>query len=804
MKFARAIIFFAFIFTIRNCFGSLIITEIMYNPVGSDYDLEYIEIYNNGSEIDLTNYSIDGNNFGDVNISNGEYIVIARELIDTDDEDTLSFESVWGNADGTWNISDANYTAVDGYFSLANDHDIINLSDKTNSIIVKYSNTGYYSNSSYQLINTTWINNKPSPGKKNIYVSPEQKKPGKDLEIEVLFSRANIDLTYNKLFKIINLDHISGITDKIFVKVKYNISKNKSILKKRVFNVTVNSYTTANTGSFMFNESGNYSICARITHSSENDTNLENNRICKIINVVDTTKIACNVSLKIDTEKLFYNNSERISFKNNLSNESFSYKITYWITDLFGNYIKDPYTTQNTNKKSYTANIKETDQVLIIKSNITNIACNDSYKKDNYAEKMVIIKGKKDLNSNLKIDKIYTGSDNKASFGDFLRVRFSAYKGDTQKTSVKTWIEDDENRVSYITYSNINSKYDETEITVPVRIKPNCNEKYREGRYSVVVSGLDVEDRKDVVLKGITNSLCKKTKSTSSDQKTVSEDQEKYEITELKEKYYNDEKITFSIKVNNKEKQNKDYDIWSYIYRGPKSYSGNRISNIKHVSIPGEKITKIDLENKLIENITGDFKIKIKIQDKDRKTPDELTEDIKIIGRESEKTTSLENEIETDMPKISSFYTLSRKYDEEINLYAGIENLKKNLSLILDSYDSTKHFDAEKKNKFNVKLVSGKNLFLLTLFENDKEIDKKELIIFATESELISYQDTLKFYSEKPDFNSFEIESSMDSITGNAVKKEVVSSKEKTEMMLPALIIFSIALSVAAYLKLKK
>ena len=74
--------------------ADIYITEIMHSPSISDPDGEWIEIYNSGDTVvNLSNYTIDGNDFDDITIQPDEYIIVARELLDGNDEDTDSFES---------------------------------------------------------------------------------------------------------------------------------------------------------------------------------------------------------------------------------------------------------------------------------------------------------------------------------------------------------------------------------------------------------------------------------------------------------------------------------------------------------------------------------------------------------------------------------------------------------------------------------------------------------------------------------------------------------------------------------------
>ncbi len=133
---------FVFLFLIKTVCADIVLTEVMYNPIqGSDTDLEWIEIYNNGTNSeDLSLWKIDGNTFDDFTISPGEFVVIARELIDGTDLDNESFENIYGNGDGAWNSDDENFRAFDGDFSLT-ELDTINITDGTYFEILNYNSS---------------------------------------------------------------------------------------------------------------------------------------------------------------------------------------------------------------------------------------------------------------------------------------------------------------------------------------------------------------------------------------------------------------------------------------------------------------------------------------------------------------------------------------------------------------------------------------------------------------------------------------------------------------------------------------
>jgi len=205
--------------------------------------------------------------------------------------------------------------------------------------------------------------------------------------------KINANTEIDKFFKVTYLNHTTGEKEQVFVEVYYNVTRNNTLLKEDVFNVTVNSYTTSKTGYYFFNQTGNYTICGEIILTALDESNFENNKACKNFSVISTEHIPCNISLTIETEKLIYENKEKISFKNLLNNDSFNYEIEYWVEDLFGNIFKKPYTTSNLNKKSYTPKIENKVEVLKIIANISYLACNDSNKSDNYYETLIIVKG---------------------------------------------------------------------------------------------------------------------------------------------------------------------------------------------------------------------------------------------------------------------------------------------------------------------------------------------------------------------------------------------------------------------------
>jgi len=128
-----------------------------------------------------------------------------------------------------------------------------------------------------------------------------------------------------------------------------------------------------------------------------------------------------------------------------------------------------------------------------------------------------------DYSSKLTIDRVYLGDD-KAKFGDSLRVRITIYKGDTSKYNLDLYVVDENDKqVSKRSELNIEDKFTNYTLIVPVQLNPNCNMKYNNGTYKIVLKGLDDETTEEIKIEGITKSLCEviKIKEKTSSEKAL-------------------------------------------------------------------------------------------------------------------------------------------------------------------------------------------------------------------------------------------------------------------------------------------
>lgn len=154
--------------------SDVVINEVMANPFGDDPDFEWIELYNNSSElVGLSGWKI--NSFtipSGVEIPAKSYLIIARELVDSN-ADSESFESYWGNKSGVWgDDSSENYLAIDSSMSLTNSNGNLLLNNQkigNEKYETSYNWTSSREGYSWEKIDSTIVNFAETSEDKNWY-----------------------------------------------------------------------------------------------------------------------------------------------------------------------------------------------------------------------------------------------------------------------------------------------------------------------------------------------------------------------------------------------------------------------------------------------------------------------------------------------------------------------------------------------------------------------------------------------------------------------------------------------------------
>src|SRR3989344_3293004 len=573
--------------------GELLITELMYDPsteMGSDYDLEWIEVYNNGTElVNLSGFTINNKKvYGGLFFPN-TYLIIAKKLFSeknqvNNEPKSSSFEAFYGNNDGTWNALDGNYLAVDAEaFSLGNAKGEVVLSNGLISAKANYSKSmgGDGKGHSLELVDGEWLESKElygTPGRKNTAENTANLflEKSSDLRLTVyLDEKLYAHQNYDNLFKIELLEKKNcSIKDEVKVKYSLNDEENKTISEDQFFREEIGCSTYSNTGKLDLETEGTYTLCGEIISASVPDYNVDNNKICQEIKVIDTSKIPCDLSLVIDTIGIFYAYPESIGFDFILSSEEYPYFITYWIEDLFGNKLKEKYTTTNTNKKSFTPNIDEEDRVVFLKAEMETV-CNDT---------------------------------------------------------------------------NLSNNFTNYHLIVPLSLKSNA--KLKTDELTLVVEGLGLSEDKDFELKNIHSSETEvdSTTSTKDGEDTEKTNQKlAYEIIEKPAAINPDEEFAVGLGFNGDEKEH-SLSVYGYLYRGSKCYSCcdscdevlEREANKLEVQLDAGEEKEIELPFKADEKLeAGEYKLKVKIRVDEQITEKELTETISVKDIIKEKTACL-------------------------------------------------------------------------------------------------------------------------------------------------------------------
>lgn len=306
------------------------------------------------------------------------------------------------------------------------------------------------------------------------------------------------------------------------------------------------------------------------------------------------------------------------------------------IEDLFGNIVKEyePWTNESSTYQKtsakYSPSLEEGKTYIITAS--LEVECDDTYLKNNIDQKMITIKrSPQGKSSSISLGNIYDlGSDNTAKFGQTIRVRLNIYKGDTTKEAITTWIEKGNDKISKQSKINLYKKFTEYELTIPIQLKPNCDSEYEDGKYKIMVEGLDTSAEKDIEVEGITNDMCE----TKLAYKEQSETEFYYELIDFPSEIENNKEFEIKVKVDNNDKSDHEIDIWSYIYRGPKSYSGEREANLKNLKIKRRSSKEITLQNKIEGAEPGEYNLAVNIIKDQQKTPKKITKTIKVVGEQ--------------------------------------------------------------------------------------------------------------------------------------------------------------------------
>lgn len=376
------------------------------------------------------------------------------------------------------------------------------------------------------------------------------------------------------------------------------------------------------------------------------------------------TSNTCDLQLWIECSDVFIvgSNDYRLMTED-LFGGDFDPEIEYWIEDFFGNVLKPKTKTNNTaTEKSWTPPALEGTEGYKINAMITDATCNDTNISNNFAEKMIVVKGGAPIsNSSISIIDVELGSDGKAKFGDNIEVKINVYKGDTSKNAIELWLENSDGKKAGKTNFNIYAKFSNYTLSVPLQISPNCNGALPNGAYFIRIEGLNGSDERQITVEGTSTSLCKTIETAKScpsplcppcGQNNASEKNdeqpEDFEIVSWPDKIAKNAELV--IKLRSKAYWQKNCTIYSYVYDGNKplslGFNGKKWLNTWNANkqeISANDSTIITLINRISNDTEpGKYKLRVKIIYDGKEH--EITRDIIVNEVEANKQQKSSNE----------------------------------------------------------------------------------------------------------------------------------------------------------------
>jgi len=633
----------------------------MYNPAGSDSGREWIEIYNNANHtVNLEGWKFYENQVnhalglyqGGYNLSAYGYAVIV------DDVDKFLSD-----------YPDFNATILDSsWSSLSNDGETITIKNSSLDVMNELTYTNSYgngNNKSIEFSDDNWyegLENMGTPGRKNS-IQSENYTDICDLNIAIYTDTPIFESNDDFSFKIKIEKQGSNET---------NITVFREILNE--LDETIKSYsdlsTTINqkkTLTYSPNiDYGTYLIKTNITYSGCNDINLSNNQDEELV-LIKSPVTSANVSYSPisinefmpDPEggddasmpdgewiELYNSGDEEIDVKGIILEDNNHHKLIISDTNTLSGTIIQPNDclVVYTNGKSGFLNNDGLETIMLYHDQYLIDEVSYSYSKEALSWSRTsngwAITTPTPENKNIgnlpenqsffHIIKIENSGET-AEFGQLLKVKVNIYKGDTSKNSIKLYAHnDDGDKISKQTKANILTKYVNFSLTLPVQLKPNCDKEFDDGAYKLSIgwtSQSEIIDSFSFDVKGVDDDFCK------IDKKTTRKGSLTYRLLEHPRNIISGREFEIKLDISNNDNLVKSLDVWSYVYRGRKSYSGSRESNRKHITIKEQGSKIIELRN-IADAPAGDYKLKVVVKEDD-KTKKELTEDIMIIREET-------------------------------------------------------------------------------------------------------------------------------------------------------------------------
>ncbi len=308
-------------------------------------------------------------------------------------------------------------------------------------------------------------------------------------DVEIIMDR-NITLSDNNsgIFKISNLDHVSGLDSNILVDLTWNFTSNSSLTNSSCvsfhnISFILNKYSRRG---WVFIGSSDYILCANVS-VNVSDNNSENDHVCLYSGtfqddskddsiVTDGSSNVSNISVSNTTDSSNWigpsndtNNLSDINLTNSSLNqyscdhfsinsshtivdskEKIYYnflgmqrgdEVTYWIEDLYGNIIKKQVTTKQTSKRTYTPKTDLAERAIVIKAVRRRAGCEEVSSE----HLLVVVGDMDDLDKGSLEDSItiLDRTTQEATYGEKINIYLRITKADNRKRIILLKFDDE-------------------------------------------------------------------------------------------------------------------------------------------------------------------------------------------------------------------------------------------------------------------------------------------------------------------------------------------------------------------------
>lgn len=535
------------------------------------------------------------------------------------------------------------------------------------------------------------------------------------------------NITYRNLFSVRNKQYVRGSNATVDVLLNYSLVKvpleGDDISDLSITTVVldgIKSSRRVGTGELIVQDAGVYTLCGTVSNAGLTD-NTNNTMgslgsyltVCGNFSFQSAKDVLCDITLEMVPEKMVYSSDEKVSFVPKVNDQRFPLTLRYWVTDLFNTTLQKPKITQRFTKKTYTHDLEQRVDVFVLHGELEEVPCTEVNISNNAASTLVIVKSDASFKNEITIGEL----SEDLHFGDSLKVPLQIIVGNKTRAQIKVYIESGSGRkitpVSSVKMGNLGR----FTVTPSLEIPENCERKYLDGTYAVVAEWAGKQTQKKITIKHSLEGCTSRQQA----QKSV------YEIIDFAERVSVNQSFSTGVYLRNADASWHNYSLWSYVYRGPKSYSGYRVGNVQSIMMkPGDETT-VALWNTVEEAEAGEYKFKVHIQKDDQKTTTSIVKDIGVVGVTTVDELSLKKE------RITSFYTRARSAAKTITLYGAVQG-SGNYTVSLETLKEkrVKPLEVAEYNKtaFSVELFPGKNIYILRLLKDGSVVDTRDLVLF--------------------------------------------------------------------------